>query len=63
MLTLDDFDIDIVVQDSHVNKAYKHMNAKALLMEEINERQIKVLRCLIFKMGVNKNAKILTQKL
>ena len=39
------------------------MNAKALHMEEINERQIKALRCLVFKMGVNKNARILTEKL
>ncbi len=39
------------------------MNAKALHMEEINERQIKVLRCLVFKMGFNKNARILTEKL
>ncbi len=39
------------------------MNDKSLYMEEINERQIKVLRCLVFKMGVNKNARILTEKL
>ena len=39
------------------------MNEKSLHMEEINERQIKVLRCLVFKMGVNKNARILTEKL
>ena len=39
------------------------MNDKSLHMEEINERQIKVLRCLVFKMGVNKNARILTEKL
>ena len=32
-------------------------------MEEINERQINALRCLIFKMGVNKNARELTEKL
>jgi hypothetical protein len=63
LLSLADFDMDIAVRASHVNEAYKHMNAKALLMEEINERQIRVLRCLIFKMGVNKNAKILTKKL
>ena len=58
--TLVDFDYDIAVRDMHVNKAYKYMNSKSLLMEEINERQIKALRCLVHKMGVNKNAAMLT---
>ena len=58
--TLKDFDYDVAVRDMHVRKAYKYMNSKSLLMEEINERQIKALRCLVLKMGVNKNAAILT---
>ena len=60
MRTLKDFDYDVAVRETHCKKAYQYMNAKSLLMEEINERQIKALRCLVHKMGVNKNAAMLT---
>ena len=40
MRTLKDFDYDIAVRDMHCEEAYKYMNAKSLLMEEINERQL-----------------------
>ena len=58
--TLKDFDYHVGIDDVHLNKGYKFINQNYLLMEEINERQIKLLRVLVHKVGINKNAKILT---